>query len=103
MAKVNQKTSSQVAQVTLEMLTENNMLSSMSSKGNCWVNSVAESFLGNLKVERVFDSTYSTREEARRDIVDNVEMFYNSNRRHSYLGYLSPKEFEKMMPKKKAA
>jgi transposase InsO family protein len=79
------------------------MLSSMSRKGDCWDNSVAESFFGSLKTERVFDSKYSTREEGRRDIVDYIEMFYNSKRRHSYLGYLSPKEFEKMMSIEKAA
>ena len=79
------------------MLKENSMISSMNRKGNCWDNSVAESFFGSLKKERVFDSIYSTREEARRDIVDYIEMYYNSKRRHSYLGYLSPKEFEKVM------
>ena len=79
------------------------MTSSMSRKGDCWDNSVAESFFGTLKVERVFDSIYQTREEAKRDIVDYIEMFYNSKRRHSYLGYLSSKEFEKMMSLKKAA
>jgi len=86
-----------------KMLKSNNMFSSMSRKGDCWDNSVAESFFGSLKMERVFDSTYRTREEARRDIVDYIEMFYNTKRRHSYLGYLSPKDFEKMMALKKAA
>ena len=86
-----------------KMLLKHRMLSSMSRKGNCWDNSVAESFFGSLKTERVFSSTYKTREEARRDIVDYIEMFYNNKRRHSYLGYLSPREFEKMMPLKKAA
>ena len=86
-----------------KMLKNNGMTSSMSRKGDCWDNSVAESFFGTLKVERVFDSIYQTREEAKRDIVDYIEMFYNSKRRHSYLGYLSPKEFEKMMSMKKAA
>ncbi len=86
-----------------KMLKKHGMLSSMSRKGDCWDNSVAESFFGSLKTERVFDSIYTTREDARRDIVDYIEMFYNSKRRHSYLGYLSPKEFEKMMSIKKAA
>lgn len=84
-------------------LKENRMTSSMSRKGNCWDNSVAESFFGSLKTERVFDSIYYTRETARRDIVDYIEMFYNSRRRHSYLGYLSPNDFEKMLVLKKAA
>ena len=86
-----------------KMLKEHGMISSMSRKGDCWDNSVAESFFGSLKTERVFDTRYTTREEARRDIVDYIEMFYNSRRRHSYLGYLSPKEFEEMMAMKKAA
>lgn len=61
----------------------------------CRAISVAESFFGSLKMERVFFSNYSTREEAKRDIVDYIEMFYNSKRRHSYLGYVSPREYEK--------
>ena len=78
------------------MLVTYGMISSMSRKGNCWDNSVAESFFGSLKTERVFFSNYKTREEARRDVTDYIEMFYNSQRRHSYLGYVSPREFEKM-------
>lgn len=85
------------------MLKTYGMISSMSRKGDCWDNAVAESFFGSLKTERVFFSNYRTREEARRDIVDYIEMFYNSNRRHSYLGYVSPKEFEILWLLKKAA
>jgi transposase InsO family protein len=77
-----------------KMLKTHGMVSSMSRKGNCWDNAVAESFFGSLKTERIFFANYSTRENARRDVVDYIEMFYNSNRRHSYLGYVSPKEFE---------
>ena len=86
-----------------EMLKTHGMVSSMSRKGNCWDNAVAESFFGSLKTERVFFSNYTTREKARRDIVDYIEMFYNSNRRHSYLGYLDPKQFDKLWLLKKAA
>ena len=86
-----------------KMLKKNGMICSMSRKGNCWDNSVAESFFGSLKTERVFDSSYSSREEAQRDIIDYIEMFYNSRRRHSYLGYISPAEFEKRMEMRKAA
>ena len=86
-----------------EMLKTHKMKSSMSRKGDCWDNAVAESFFGSLKTERVFFTNYKTREEARRDIVDYIEMFYNSKRRHSYLGYLSPKVFEEMWLLKKAA
>ena len=86
-----------------KMQKSHGMISSMSRKGNCWDNAVAESFFGSLKTERVFFSSYRTREEAKRDIVDYIEMFYNSNRRHSYLGYVSPKEFEELWLLKKAA
>lgn len=86
-----------------KMLKTNGMISSMSRKGNCWDNAVAESFFGSMKTERTFFANYVTREEAKRDSVDYIEMFYNSNRRHSYLGYVSPKEFEKLWLLKKAA
>jgi putative transposase len=79
------------------------MISSMSRKGDCWDNAVAESFFGSLKTERVFLTHYRTREDARRDIADYIEMFYNSRRLHSHLGYLSPREFERMMAMKKVA
>lgn len=71
------------------------VISSMSKKGDCFDNAVAESFFGTLKTELIYFANYTTRKEARRDIVDYLEMFYNSNRLHSYLGYLSPRQFEK--------
>lgn len=86
-----------------DLLKAYGMISSMSRKANCWDNAVAESFFGSLKTERVFFSNYKTREDARRDVTDYIEMFYNSKRRHSHLGYLSPREFEKMMAMKKVA
>ncbi len=86
-----------------KMLKYHKMKSSMSRKGDCWDNAVAESFFSSLKTERVFFTSYKTRERARMDIVDYIEMFYNCKRRHSYLGYLSPKEFEEMWLLKKAA
>ena len=86
-----------------KMLKTHEMVSSMSRKGNCWDNSVAESFFGSMKTERTYFSNYMTREEAKRDTVDYIEMFYNSNRRHSYLGYVSPKDFEELWLLKKAA
>ena len=85
------------------MLKNHNMISSMSRKGNCWDNSVAESFFGSLKTERVYFTNYTNRDSAKSDIVDYIEMFYNSNRRHSYLGYISPKKFEKMRLLKEVA
>ena len=71
------------------------MLSSMSRKGDCWDNAVAESFFGTLKKELVHSKHYSSREQAKLDIVDYIEMFYNSFRRHSYLNYRSPREVRK--------
>jgi len=68
---------------------------SMSRKGDCWDNAVVESFFGSLKSERVHWRSYQTREEARRDIIDYIVMFYNSHRLHSFLGYRSPDDFEK--------
>lgn len=78
-----------------KLLKKHGMFGSMSRKGDCWDNAVAESFFGSLKTERVFLSNYKTREDARQDIIDYIEMFYNSRHRHSYLGYLSPMEYEK--------
>lgn len=70
---------------------------SMSRKGDCWDNSVAESFFGTLKTELVHQEKYKTREQARLSIFDYIETFYNKRRMHSYLHYLSPTEFEKSM------
>ena len=67
---------------------------SMSLKGDCWDNPVVESFFKSLKVERIDHRRYRTREEARTDVFDYIERFYNRKRRHSYLGYISPVEFE---------
>jgi len=67
---------------------------SMSRKGDCWDNAVAESFFGSLKQERVQWRSYQTRYEAQQDVLDYITMFYNSRRLHSYLGYTSPNEFE---------
>jgi transposase InsO family protein len=75
----------------------------MSGKGNCFDNAMAESFFGSLKSERVHFANYQTREEAKLDIVDYIEMFYNSRRLHSYLGYISPREFEAMRDLAKAS
>ena len=76
---------------------------SMSGKGNCYDNAVAESFFGSLKTERVHFANYQTRKEAKLDIVDYIEMFYNSRRSHSYLGYVSPRQFEAMWHLAKAS
>lgn len=67
---------------------------SMSRKGDCWDNAVVESFFGTLKQELVHRSDFATRAEARSAIFEYIEVFYNRWRRHSYLGYMSPVEFE---------
>lgn len=73
---------------------------SMSRRGNCHDNAVAESFFQLLKRERVKRKIYSTRQEARNDIFDYIEMFYNSKRRHSFNNQLSPVEFENRFHKR---
>jgi putative transposase len=78
------------------LLTEHDIACSMSRKGNCWDNAVVESFFHTLKVELVHHRRYLTRDEARQDIFEWIEVFYNRQRRHSTLGYRSPAEFEAM-------
>ncbi len=70
------------------------IIPSMSRKGNCLDNAVAERFFRSLKSERVNLNEYSTRKHAVIYVLDYIVMFYNSNRLHSYLGYKSPSEFE---------
>lgn len=72
----------------------NNLDPSMSRRANCWDNAVAESFFSSLKKERVRKRIYKTRELARADIFDYIEVFYNRTRRHSHLGGVSPEVFE---------
>ena len=67
---------------------------SMSRRGNCYDNAVAESFFSSLKKERIRRRIYSTRYDAKSDVFDYIELFYNSRRRHSYLDYVSPQEYE---------
>ncbi|MDX6038690.1 MULTISPECIES: IS3 family transposase [Enterobacteriaceae] len=72
----------------------NNLAPSMSRRGNCWDNAVAESFFSSLKKERIRKRIYKTRDLARADIFDYIEVFYNRSRRHSHLGGVSPEAFE---------
>ena len=66
----------------------------MSRRANCWDNAPMESFFASLKKELVHDEDYDTREEARASIFEYIEVFYNRQRRHSSLGYVSPAEYE---------
>jgi putative transposase len=77
-----------------KQLAKYGMVCSMSRKGNCWDNAPMESFFHSLKTELVHHRDYQTRDEARRDIFEYIEVFYNRQRRHSTLGYLSPAQFE---------
>lgn len=78
-------------------LRDHNLISSMSRRGNCHDNAVAESFFSSLKTERTARKVYRTREQARADVFDYIERFYNSTRRHSTLGYVSPIQFEEAL------
>ena len=76
-------------------LKAHNLEHSMSRRGNCHDNAVAESFFSALKRERIRRRTYKTRDEARQDVFDYIEMFYNPKRKHGRNGMLSPAEFER--------
>ena len=82
-----------------QLLNAHGLVGSMSRKGDCWDNAVAESFFGSLKNERVYWRNYQTRYEAQQDILNYISMFYNSHRLHSYLGYKSPNQYEQEMVK----
>ena len=79
------------------------MIPSMSRKGDCYDNAVVESFFHTLKNEEVGDQVYPTRGDGRQSVIDYIEMYYNSRRLHSSLGYLSPSDFEKKVPLANAA
>ncbi len=76
------------------LLKEHGITCSMSRSGNCWDNAAMESFFSTLKTERTSRSNYRTRDDARADVFDYIERFYNPKRRHSTLGYLSPADYE---------
>lgn len=78
------------------LLREAGISCSMSRRGNCWDNACVESFFSTLKLERVHHQHYLTREQAKQDVFQWIEMVYNRQRRHSTLGYRSPAEFEAM-------
>jgi putative transposase len=77
------------------LLAEQGIACSMSRRGDCWDNAAMESFFSTLKLERANRRRYHTRDEARADLFDYIERFYNPRRKHSTLGYISPVEFER--------
>ena len=75
-------------------MADHSVVCSMSGSGNVWDDAAMESFFSSLKTERAGRKTYWTRDEARADVFDYIERFYNPKRRHSTIGYLSPMEFQ---------
>ena len=86
-----------------DLLAQHGPVCSMSRKGDCYDNAVVESFFDSLKVERVYHQDYRTRREATADLFEYIEIFYNRQRLHSYLGHVSPAEFERTYRLCKAA
>jgi putative transposase len=80
-----------------KLLSDHGIVCSMSRSGNVWDNAAMESFFSSLKTERTARKTYRTRDQAKADVFDYIECFYNAKRRHSTIGYLSPMEFENRM------
>jgi putative transposase len=76
------------------LLEEHSITCNMSRQGDVWDNSAMESFFSTLKTERVYRRQYRTRDEARADVFDYIERFYNPRRRHSSIGFVSPETFE---------
>ena len=80
----------------VRLLDDHGVIQSMSRKGDCWDNAVAESFNGTIKAELVEEEDFVTRLEARRAVFEYIEGFYNSTRLHSFLGHVSPAEYERL-------
>jgi putative transposase len=78
-------------------MADHGVVCSMSRSGNVWDNAAMESFFSSLKTERTARKTYRSRDEARADVFDYIERFYNPKRRHSTIGYQSPVEFERQV------
>ena len=77
------------------LMADNGVDCSMSRSGNVWDNAAVESFFSSLKTERIGRKVYRSRDAARSDVFDYIERFYNTVRRHSTIGYISPVEFER--------
>ena len=77
-----------------KLLADSGIACSMSRRGDCWDNAAMESFFASLKKERIHRRNYATRDEARADLFDYVERFYNQRRLHSTIGYMSPAAYE---------
>ena len=82
-----------------QLLSDNGFICSMSRKGDCWDNAVAESFFHTLKTELIHHEDFQTREVAQQAIFEYIEVFYNRQRRHSTNGYLAPFVYEQKLAK----
>ena len=82
-----------------QLLSDNGFICSMSRKGNCWDNAVAESFFHTLKTELIHHEDFQTQEEAQQAIFEYIEVFYNRQRKHSTNGYLAPFVYEQKLAK----
>ena len=85
-----------------KLLRKNKMVSSMSRKGNCYDNAPTESWFATLKRELVYRTNYATHAEARQDVFEYIEVWYNRRRKHSSIGYMSPVEYEQQWKKSTA-
>lgn len=86
-----------------KLLNQFGMQASMSRRGNCYDNAPIESFWGILKNELIYQEKYETRQEAKKDITEYIEIFYNRQRRQARLGYLSPAAFQRKFFKEQSA
>ncbi len=86
-----------VSECYQKLLGENEFVCSMSRKGNCWDNAVAESFFHTLKTELIHHEDFQTREEAQQAIFEYIEVYYNRQRKHSTDGYLAPFKYEQQL------
>lgn len=82
---------------TAELEKHPNLTRSMSRKGNCWDNAVAESFFKTLKTELIYHNTYKTKQQAALSIFEYIETWYNKNRRHKQLNNLTMQEYQKLI------
>ena len=79
-----------------KLMADNGVMCSMSRSGNVWDNAVMESFFSSLKTERVARKVYRSRDQARADVFDYIERFYNPRRRHATIDYISPMDCERI-------
>ncbi|SKC07147.1 Integrase core domain-containing protein, partial [Sphingobacterium nematocida] len=79
------------------ILSDNNIIQSMSRKANCWDNAVAESFFKSLKAEMVYHRRFMDQHSAKLEVFGYIEGFYNTKRTHSALGYKTPRQMEEML------